>query len=79
MGSLQDVRRDVGIALLAGAALLACGAADAAPPQVRCQQDALENWYCAADEKGVAVLDKLGVPVETFGDSTGKLEYLSGI
>jgi hypothetical protein len=27
----------------------------------------------------VSVLDKLGVPVETFGDSTGKLDYLSGI
>jgi hypothetical protein len=61
MGSLQHVRRDFGIALLAGATLLACAAADAAPPQTRCQQDALENWYCAADEKGVAVLDTLGV------------------
>jgi hypothetical protein len=27
----------------------------------------------------VAVLDKVGVPVEKFGNSTGKLEYLSGI
>jgi hypothetical protein len=40
---------------------------------VRYQNDtALSNLY-------VNVLDKLGVPVETFGDSTGKLEYLSGI
>ena len=27
----------------------------------------------------VSVLDKLGVPVEQFGDSTGKLPYLSEI
>ena len=27
----------------------------------------------------VAVLDKLGIPVERFGDSTGKLDYLSGV
>ena len=27
----------------------------------------------------VAALDKLGLPVETFGDSTGKLQYLTGI
>ena len=27
----------------------------------------------------VSVLDKLGVPVETFGDSTGQLQYLSDI
>jgi hypothetical protein len=27
----------------------------------------------------VSVLDKLGMPVESFGDSTGKLEYLAGI
>jgi len=27
----------------------------------------------------LAVLDKLGVPTETFGDATGKLEYLAGI
>ena len=27
----------------------------------------------------VAMLDKAGVPMETFGDSTGKLEYLSDI
>jgi hypothetical protein len=27
----------------------------------------------------VAVLDKLGVPIDRFGDSTGKLDYLSGI
>jgi hypothetical protein len=27
----------------------------------------------------VSVLDKLGLPVESFGDSTGKLEYLTGI
>jgi hypothetical protein len=27
----------------------------------------------------VSVLDKLGLPVESFGDSTGKLEHLSGI
>jgi hypothetical protein len=27
----------------------------------------------------VAVLDKLGIPVDTFGDSTSKLDYLSGI
>ena len=25
----------------------------------------------------VTVLDKVGVPVEKFGDSTGKLDYLS--
>ena len=27
----------------------------------------------------VSVLDKLGVPVESFGDSTGQLQYLSDI
>jgi hypothetical protein len=27
----------------------------------------------------VSVLDKLGVPTEQFGDSTGKLDYLTGI
>lgn len=27
----------------------------------------------------VAMLDKVGVPVDKFGDSTGKLDYLSGI
>ena len=27
----------------------------------------------------VAVLDKLGIPVERFGDSTGKLDYRSGV
>jgi hypothetical protein len=27
----------------------------------------------------VSVLDKLGVPTEQFGDSTGKLEYLTDI
>ena len=27
----------------------------------------------------VAVLDKLGIPVEQFGDSTGTLQYLSEI
>jgi hypothetical protein len=26
----------------------------------RCQADALENWYCAADPQGSAVIDKLG-------------------
>ena len=27
----------------------------------------------------VAMLHELGVPVEAFGDSTGKLEYLSSL
>jgi hypothetical protein len=61
MASLQRIRRDVRLALLVGAALLACGAAAAESPQRRCQKDALENWYCATDEKGVAVVDNLGV------------------
>jgi hypothetical protein len=26
----------------------------------RCQPDALEKWYCAADPHGAAVVDKLG-------------------
>jgi hypothetical protein len=61
MGPLQRARRTARFALLASAALLASGVAHAEPPQRRCQQDALESWYCAADEKGVAVLDNLGV------------------
>jgi hypothetical protein len=27
---------------------------------VRCQADALEHWYCAADPQGSAVVDQLG-------------------
>jgi hypothetical protein len=61
MESKQRIRRDVRLALLAGATLLVSGAAVAEAPQRRCVMDALENWYCAADEKGVAVLDNLGV------------------
>jgi hypothetical protein len=58
MDSMQRAGRGVTCALLA---LLACCPAAAESPQERCRQDALENWYCAADPKGVAVLDNLGV------------------
>ena len=61
MASTQRVRGEVRLALLAAAALLAVVAADAESPQRRCQKDALDAWYCAADEKGVAVVDNLGV------------------
>jgi hypothetical protein len=50
------------------AALWSCflAAAAVAEPRVehsdgaRCQTDALEQWYCAANPEGSAVLDKLG-------------------
>lgn len=47
--------------LIAALALMACGVAGAeTPPQRQCEKDALDQWYCAADPKGVAVLDNLG-------------------
>jgi hypothetical protein len=46
------------LALLAGSA-----AAEEEAPQGRCVKDALDNWYCASDEKGVAVVDNLGTVV----------------
>ena len=60
MNSMQRAGRGVIYALLA---LSASGPAAAASPQGRCRQDALDNWFCAADPKGVAVLDNLGVVV----------------
>lgn len=52
---------DAGCVLVAALALLAFGVAGAETPQQRrCQKDALDQWYCAADPKGVAVLDPLG-------------------
>lgn len=59
MDSGYLARRAMGCALLVGLALLARGPA-AADPQRRCEQDAMEDWYCAVDAKGVAVLDKMG-------------------
>jgi len=55
--------RALGYALLVGLALLSFHPAAAEPPQRRCQTDALENWYCAKDPKGVAVIDNLGTVV----------------
>ncbi len=42
------------------AACLVCSAASAQNEPKRCQTDALEKWYCAADPLGSAVVDKLG-------------------
>ena len=48
------------------AACVICVASSAAAAGVdhsagaNCQADALKNWYCAADPKGSAVVDKLG-------------------
>ena len=47
--------------------LLACGSAAAEPPRGRCQSDALQQWYCAKDPKGVAVIDNLGAVVCAAG------------
>jgi hypothetical protein len=43
--------------LLAGCAVCAASAGWAQNP---CLQDALEEWYCASDPRGSAVLDTLG-------------------
>jgi hypothetical protein len=45
--------------------LLAAGATCAAAPplaapRVRCQADALGEWYCAAEPQGTAIVDNLG-------------------
>ena len=54
--------REFSLALLLGSALSASAVSVAAEtPQARCVKDALETWYCALDEKGVAVLDNKGV------------------
>jgi hypothetical protein len=38
-----------------------CAAAPAAAQaRERCQQDALDEWYCAADPLGIAIVDALG-------------------
>jgi hypothetical protein len=55
--------RGIGFTLAAGLALFASGPAPAQVPQGRCAKDALEKWYCAADAKGVAVVDNLGAVV----------------
>jgi hypothetical protein len=44
-------------------ALAALGAAAQTPAGGRCRSDALGQWYCASDEKGVAVVDNLGAVV----------------
>ena len=43
--------------LIVALALMATSAAAAGP---QCQKDALDQWFCPADPKGVAVLDNLG-------------------
>jgi hypothetical protein len=63
MDRMQRTRRGPLCALGVGIALLAWQPAAAEPPRGRCQQDALENWYCPSDAKGVAVRDNLGVVV----------------
>jgi hypothetical protein len=51
----------IGWALAATLALPAApAAAQAQAQQARCAKDALDDWYCAADERGVAVRDNLG-------------------
>ena len=40
--------------------LLVAPVAEAQALRPRCQKDALEQWYCAADPKGTAVRDVLG-------------------
>ncbi len=54
--------RFVSIALAAGVigAASSAGAAADHSAGVRCQTDALKKWYCAADPRGSAVVDKLG-------------------
>jgi hypothetical protein len=41
-------------------AACAIGAAAPSPVRVRCQADALQEWYCAAEPQGSAVVDNLG-------------------
>src|SRR4029453_13654995 len=48
---------------LAGWVICAASSAGAAADHstgARCRADALENWYCAANPQGSAVVDKLG-------------------
>src|SRR5574341_1831049 len=60
----RRLRRSTEAVLVTGLALLLCRAAAGEPPhQRRCETDALAQWYCAADEQGVAVRDNLGVVV----------------
>jgi hypothetical protein len=54
---MHRARRALGCVLLL---LLACCPAVAESPQSRCARDALGQWSCPADAKGVAVLDSLG-------------------
>jgi hypothetical protein len=53
---------------VACAALLIAFAASAQEgSRARCRQDALEQWYCPSDGKGVAVVDNLGSVVCAAG------------
>jgi hypothetical protein len=51
------------------AAALALGllGAAAAPPRARCLADALDQWFCPSEPRGVAVLDNLGSVVCAAG------------
>jgi hypothetical protein len=60
MESIERALCEVKWSLVALLVLLACGVANAGTPTLSCQKDALGQWYCAADPKGVAVLDHLG-------------------
>ena len=61
MNSTKRARRRVGCSVMTALLLLlACGVAGAETSKSQCQKDALDQWYCAADPKGVAVLDHLG-------------------
>jgi len=53
------LRRMLAAALLTGWTLSASTLA-AQSGEGRCLRDALGNWFCASDPKGVAVLDNLG-------------------
>jgi hypothetical protein len=51
--------------VLAGCVLCAAPMAHAGD---RCKRDALEQWYCASDPRGTAVVDPLGRVVCAPGD-----------
>ena len=78
-------RRRVAIVLAASAFALGVGANAGAETEhssgERCLADALENWYCAADPRGSALVDELGRVVCAPGacvkqDTQDKEEWL---
>ena len=49
--------------ILRGSVLVALLASPAAAQEQRCRADALGQWYCSNDGRGVAVIDSLGTVV----------------